>query len=89
ATSAFIAYLSSLTNTSYTATQYALFSSLMTLPAKLLGGFSGIMVDNYGYASFFVYAALLGVPAILLVIYLIFHTTREGESSGAIQDVKT
>ena len=40
ATSAFIAYLSSLTNTTYTATQYALFSSLMTLPAKIIGGFS-------------------------------------------------
>jgi PAT family beta-lactamase induction signal transducer AmpG len=76
ATSAFVAYLSSLTNTSYTATQYALFSSLMTLPAKLLGGFSGIMVDNYGYAWFFVYAALLGIPAILLVVYLITKNTQ-------------
>ena len=89
ATSAFIAYLSSLTNTNYTATQYALFSSLMTLPAKLLGGFSGIMVDNYGYASFFIYAALLGIPAILLVIYLIFNTSRENKTSGSFQDVKT
>ena len=70
AVSAFIAYLSSLTNTAYTATQYALFSSLMTLPAKFLGGFSGILVDNYGYASFFVYAAILGVPAIGLILYL-------------------
>ena len=70
AVSAFIAYLSSLTNTAYTATQYALFSSLMTLPAKFLGGFSGILVDNFGYASFFVYAALLGIPAIGLILYL-------------------
>ena len=70
ATAAFIAYLSSLTNTAYTATQYALFSSLMTLPAKVIGGFAGWMVDNAGYASFFLYAGLLGVPAILLVLYL-------------------
>ena len=70
AVSAFIAYLSSLTNTTYTATQYALFSSLMTLPAKFIGGFSGVIVDQFGYASFFVYAALLGIPAILLIIYL-------------------
>lgn len=70
---AFIAYLSSLTNTAYTATQYALFSSLMTLPAKFLGGFSGILVDGYGYASFFIYTALLGVPAVLLVAYLIYR----------------
>ena len=70
AASAFIAYLSSLTNTAYTATQYALFSSLMTLPAKFLGGFSGVIVDNFGYASFFSYAAALGLPAIALIIYL-------------------
>jgi PAT family beta-lactamase induction signal transducer AmpG len=70
ATSAFIAWLSSLTSSNYTATQYALFSSLMTLPAKFIGGFAGMVVDNAGYASFFLYAGLLGVPAILLVLYL-------------------
>jgi PAT family beta-lactamase induction signal transducer AmpG len=75
ATSVFIAYLSSLTNTAYTATQYALFSSLMTLPAKLLGGFSGVIVDGYGYLSFFVYAAATGLPAILLVAYLMCNWT--------------
>jgi MFS transporter, PAT family, beta-lactamase induction signal transducer AmpG len=74
ATAAFIAWLSSLTNTSYTATQYALFSSLMTLPAKFLGGFAGIVVDTSGYASFFLYAGLLGIPAILLVIFLMKFT---------------
>jgi PAT family beta-lactamase induction signal transducer AmpG len=67
---AFIAYLSSLTNTAYTATQYALFSSLMTFPAKFLGGFSGVIVDAQGYAVFFLYASLLGLPAIALVAYL-------------------
>jgi PAT family beta-lactamase induction signal transducer AmpG len=66
----FIAYLSSLTNQAYTATQYALFSSFMTLPGKVISGFSGIIVDGFGYVSFFVYAAAIGVPAILLVIYL-------------------
>ncbi|MDH5516484.1 MAG: MFS transporter [Gammaproteobacteria bacterium] len=71
ATSVFIAYLSSLTNTAYTATQYALFSSLMTLPAKFLGGFSGIIVDTQGYFSFFLIAAALGTPAILLSIHLL------------------
>ena len=66
----FIAYLSSLTNTAYTATQYALFSSLMTLPGKFIGGFSGYIVEAYGYVSFFIYASIVGIPAILLVIYL-------------------
>lgn len=70
ATAVFIAYLSSLTNTAYTATQYALFSSLMTLPAKVLGGFSGVIVDLQGYFVFFVYAAVIGLPAICLVAYL-------------------
>jgi len=70
ATSVFIAYLSSLTNTSYTATQYALFSSLMTLPAQLLGGLSGIIVDAYGYYVFFIYASVVGLPAIVLVLLL-------------------
>jgi len=68
AASVFIAWLSSLTNQAYTATQYALFSSLMTLPAKVLGGFSGMVVDAYGYMPFFVYAGVLGIPAILLAL---------------------
>ncbi len=71
ATSAFIAYLSSMTNKAYSATQYALFSSLMTLPAKFIGGFSGIVVDSVGYAYFFLYAGLLGIPALLLIIYIL------------------
>lgn len=68
---AFIAYLSSLVNKNYTATQYALFSSLMTLPGKFVGGFSGWIVDTSSYNSFFIYAAATGIPAIILVLYLI------------------
>jgi len=64
---AFIAYLSGLTSKAYTATQYALFSSLMTLPGKFIGGFSGVVVDAAGYPSFFTFAAVLGIPAIILV----------------------
>lgn len=73
----FIAYLSSLTNRAYTATQYALFSSLMVFFPKLIGGFSGRVVDSYGYIDFFIYAALLGVPAILLSIYLWYRHNQE------------
>jgi len=82
ATSAFIAWLSSLTSSSYTATQYALFSSLMTLPAKFIGGFAGMVVDSAGYASFFLYAGLLGVPAILLVAYLLRHPVATQAETG-------
>jgi PAT family beta-lactamase induction signal transducer AmpG len=74
--SAFIAYLSGLTNKAYTATQYALFSSLMLLPSKFIGGFSGDVVDAAGYIPFFIYAASLGVPAIALVLYLM-HRERK------------
>ena len=64
----FIAYLSSLTHVSYTATQYALFTSLMVLPGKILGASSGFVVDAIGWVSFFVYASLMGVPAIILAV---------------------
>ncbi len=67
---AFIAYLSGLTNTAYTATQYALFSSLFTLPGKLMAGGSGWVVDQFGYPFFFLYTSALGIPALLLVVYL-------------------
>jgi len=67
ATAAFIAFLSSLTNISFTAMQYAIFSSLMTLLPKLLGGYSGSMVDNIGYPNFFMLTALMGVPVLLLI----------------------
>jgi PAT family beta-lactamase induction signal transducer AmpG len=71
ANACFIAYLSSLTNRAYTATQYALFSSLMTLPGKFVAGFSGIAVDGYGYMPFFVGAAIVGIPAVLLSLRLL------------------
>ncbi len=67
ATSAFIAYLSGLTNSAYSATQYALFSSVMLLLPKFIAGFSGNFVDTYGYASFFTATALLGLPVLVLV----------------------
>lgn len=71
ATSAFIAYLSSLINKSYTATQYALFSSIMTLLPKFLSGFSGEIVKSEGYVNFFILASMIGIPTILLIIALI------------------
>lgn len=69
ASAVFIAFLSSLTSRAYTATQYALFSSLMTLPGKFIGGFSGLVVDAQGYAAFFILAALMGIPAIALAAW--------------------
>jgi PAT family beta-lactamase induction signal transducer AmpG len=67
ATTAFIAFLSSLTHISFTATQYAIFSSLMTLFPKIIGGYSGAMVTSIGYERFFLATALMGIPALLLI----------------------
>jgi PAT family beta-lactamase induction signal transducer AmpG len=66
---AFVAFLSRLTNISFTAMQYAIFSSLMTLLPKLIGGYSGSIVENIGYSQFFLVASLMGLP-VLWVIYL-------------------
>jgi len=66
ASAAFVAYLSGLTNVAYSATQYALFSSVMLLLPKFIGGWSGWAVDSYGYQAFFIGTALLGTPVLLL-----------------------
>jgi len=70
ASTVFIAFLSSLTSRTYTATQYALFSSLMTLPGKFIGGFSGVVVADFGYANFFIVSCLIGLPAVALAWWL-------------------
>lgn len=67
ASAAFIAYLSGLTNVAYSATQYALLSSLMLLLPKFVAGFSGDFVNAYGYANFFTGTAILGLPVLVLV----------------------
>ena len=81
ASAAFIAYLSGLTNIRYSATQYALFSSLMLLLPKFLAGFSGQYVDSFGYAQFFVATALLGVPVLGLILLAIW--AGHGQPAGA------
>jgi len=67
ASAAFIAYLSSLTNVQYSATQYALLSSMMLLLPKFIAGFSGDYVNAHGYADFFTATAWLGLPVLVLV----------------------
>ncbi|MEO1924403.1 MAG: MFS transporter [Gammaproteobacteria bacterium] len=69
ASAAFVAFLSRLVNVSFTAMQFAIFTSLMTLIPKLIGGYSGSIVENIGYTQFFLVASLIGVP-VLWIIYL-------------------
>jgi len=69
AAAAFVAYLSSLTSVSFTAIQYAIFSSIMTLFPKILAGYSGSMVDNMGYPMFFIGTAIIGIPVLFLIVW--------------------
>lgn len=79
----FIAYLSSLTNLKFTATQYALFSSLSVFFGKFIAGWSGNVQESIGYIGFFVYAAALGIPSIVLSIVVVRHSKLD-ESSDRI-----
>lgn len=65
---AFVAFLSSLTNVRFTAVQYAVFSSLMTLVPKIFSGYSGSMVDQMGYPLFFTVTAVMGIPVLILIL---------------------
>jgi len=67
ASAAFVAFLSSLTSISFTAVQYAVFSSIMSLFPKLIGGYSGTIATSIGYPSFFLCTALMGIPVIYLI----------------------
>ena len=69
AMAAFIGFLSMLVNKTFTAVQYAMFSSVMTLFPKILGGFSGGYIEIWGYSNFFLITALIGVPVIFLLIF--------------------
>lgn len=75
----FIAFLSSLTSPKYTATQYALFSSLFALTGKTLEGFSGFVSHSTGYPLFFIYTASLSIPGLLLLFWL---WRRSGSGAG-------
>jgi len=68
---ALIAYMSSLTSPAFAATQYALLSSLYALPGKIVGGLSGLMVDSFGYPTFFASTSLIGIPvaALCLIVW--------------------
>ncbi len=76
--SVFIAFLSSLTNVSFTAIQYAIFSSLMSLLPKIIGGYSGTIVNEIGYPTFFTFTALIGVP-ILWLVYKVSCYVKDGK----------
>jgi len=75
---ALIAFLSALTSARYTATQYALFSSLYALPSEVLKGTSGFVAEAIGYHYFFLYTASLSIPSLLLIYVLTRPALRRG-----------
>jgi len=66
----FIAYLSSLCDLKFAATQYAFLSAMFNLVGKTLSGFTGIMANKMGFESFFIMSAALGIPAIIFALIL-------------------
>ena len=67
---AFVGFLSNLTNREFTTSQFALFSSIMLFFPKIIGGYSGALVDYIGYNHFFLLTAIMGIPVIVLILYL-------------------
>jgi PAT family beta-lactamase induction signal transducer AmpG len=80
-----IAYLSSLTNAAYTATQYALFGSLWSFVGKIVASTSGWIIDETSYPFFFVYTAVLGIPAVVLALLLTLHARRLASAPASAQ----
>jgi PAT family beta-lactamase induction signal transducer AmpG len=95
---ALIAYMSSLTNIGYTATQYALLSSTYAWLGKILKGFSGAEVESlsrtygliHGYGIFFIACGLTGLPAVLLFAVLgYWHSRKQSIAAAASQSFRS
>lgn len=85
ASAVFVAFLSVLTSIRFTAVQYALFSSLMTLSPKILGGYSGSIVEATSYPTFFMITCLMGVP-VLFLVYLVGKYIDLGDGKFALKN---
>ncbi|MCC7425466.1 MAG: MFS transporter [Alphaproteobacteria bacterium] len=70
ADAAFVAYLSALTSRAFTATQYALLSSLASVPLRTLGGSSGVLAAALGWPRFFLLTTAAALPALLIALVL-------------------
>jgi PAT family beta-lactamase induction signal transducer AmpG len=75
-----LAFLASLTSARYTATQYAVLSSIYALPGKLLMGGSGWVVDQINFPAFFIYTASLSIPGLVL-LYFVARSRRAAAGS--------
>lgn len=85
ASAVFVAFLSVLTSIRFTAVQYALFSSLMTLSPKILGGYSGSIVEATSYPTFFLITCVMGVP-VLFLVYLVGRYIDLGDGKFSVKN---
>jgi PAT family beta-lactamase induction signal transducer AmpG len=79
-TAAFVAFMASITNKKFTATQYALLSSLMGVPRVLASAPTGYLVEGLGWIWFFVFCTVIAIPGMLLLLKFapFFSEKREG-----------
>lgn len=83
ASAAFVAYLSSLCSTAFTATQYALFSSLAAVPARFLSAPSGWLVDRLDWIPFFLIATIICLPSLVVLLWLMRRASTDAPPTAA------
>lgn len=82
-TAAFIAFMASITNKKFTATQYALLTSLMGVPRVLASAPTGFFAKNFGWAGFFIFCTLIAVPGMLLLLkFAPWNSVASGNAAG-------
>ncbi|MCB0369661.1 MAG: MFS transporter, partial [Bdellovibrionales bacterium] len=80
-TAAFVAFMASITNKKYTATQYAVLSSIATLGRNFFSGFAGYMVKYLHWANFFYVCALIAIPGLIFLVIMARNSQRESATS--------
>lgn len=83
-TACFLAYISKQTNPLYTATQFAIFTSIAAIPSKILGATAGIWVENYGYEIFYWICVIAAIPG----IFCLFWIAPWNEKTATEQNLK-
>jgi PAT family beta-lactamase induction signal transducer AmpG len=90
ADAAFVAYLTSLTNRAFSATQYALLSSLAAVPLRVLGGWSGQWAEALGWQAFFLMTTAAALPALAIMLFLLWKLPpgerRDAPTPTAVPD---
>ncbi|MFZ1415385.1 MAG: MFS transporter [Defluviicoccus sp.] len=86
-TTAFVAYLSGLCNVAYTATQYALLTSLMALSRTALSSGAGWLADRLSWPDFFIVTTLAALPGLMLLVWMMRRYPLAGRPRALLPDV--